>query len=88
MILPTLILAIMASFSAGGYSMLQEYLQQQTTSDTEKAQAHLTDCRNHSLENIVWIAGGFITTLVTMELAWKLARRQTKSSVTKPILTK
>ena len=25
-------------------------LQQQTTSDTEKAQAHLTDCRNHSLE--------------------------------------
>jgi hypothetical protein len=30
--------------------MLQEYLQLQTTSDTEKAQALLTDCRNHFLE--------------------------------------
>jgi len=40
------------------------------------------------IENIVWIVGGFITTLVTMELAWKLARRQTKKSITKPILIK
>jgi C1A family cysteine protease len=30
--------------------MLQHYWQQQIISDTEKAQAHLTDCRNHFLE--------------------------------------
>jgi hypothetical protein len=52
MVIAMLILTILAAafFSAGGYSMLQQYLQQQTTSDTEKAQAHLTDCRNHFLE--------------------------------------
>jgi hypothetical protein len=40
------------------------------------------------IENIGWIVVGFITTLVTMELAWKLARRQTKSSITKLVLMK
>ena len=52
MVIAMLILTILAAafFSAGGYSMLQQYLQQQTTSDTENAQAHLTDCRNHFLE--------------------------------------
>ncbi len=48
MIIAMLILTILvaAFFSGKGYSILQ----QQTTSDTEKAQAHLTDCRNHFLE--------------------------------------
>jgi len=32
--------------------MLQQYLQQQTTSETEKAQAHLTDCRKILLGTI------------------------------------
>jgi hypothetical protein len=35
------------------------------------------------IENIVWAIGGFITTLVTMELAWKLAGRHTKSQLLK-----
>jgi hypothetical protein len=43
MVIAMLILTILAvAFLSAGYSMLQEYLQQHTTSDTEKAQAHLT----------------------------------------------
>jgi hypothetical protein len=49
-IAPTLILLTLAiaSFSAGGYSMFQQYLQQ-TFSDSisDKAQVHSSDCRNH-----------------------------------------
>jgi hypothetical protein len=38
------------------------------------------------IESIVWIMTGFISTLVTMEIAWRLAKGHTrKVSVTKPI---
>ena len=38
------------------------------------------------IESIVWIMTGFISTLVTMEVAWKLPKAQArKVSVTKPI---
>jgi hypothetical protein len=38
------------------------------------------------IENIVWVTTGFISTLVTMELARRLAKRQTRNvSITKPI---
>ena len=37
------------------------------------------------IESIVWIMTGFTSTLVTMEVAWRLARaRVRKVSVTKP----
>jgi hypothetical protein len=39
------------------------------------------------IESIVWIMTGFISTLVTMEVAWRLAKTRTrKVSVTKPNL--
>jgi hypothetical protein len=39
------------------------------------------------IESIVWIMTGFISTLVTMEIAWRLAKGHTrKVSVTKPIV--
>jgi len=39
------------------------------------------------IESIVWIMTGFISTLVTMEVAWKLAKTHAgKVSVTKPNL--
>ena len=38
------------------------------------------------IESIVWIMTGFISTLVTMEVAWKLAKGQTRNaSTTKPV---
>lgn len=38
------------------------------------------------IEGIVWIMTGFISTLVTMEVAWRLAKAQTrKVSIGKPI---
>jgi hypothetical protein len=38
------------------------------------------------IESIVWIMTGFISTLVTMEVAWRLAKTHArKVSVTKPI---
>ena len=38
------------------------------------------------IESIVWIVTGFISTLVTMEVAWRLAKAQArKVSVTKPV---
>ena len=38
------------------------------------------------IESIVWIMTGFISTLVTMEVAWRLAKAQTrKVSIGKPI---
>jgi hypothetical protein len=38
------------------------------------------------IESIVWIMTGFISTLVTMEVAWRLAKaHERKVSVTKPI---
>jgi hypothetical protein len=41
------------------------------------------------IESIVWITTGFISTLITMEVAWKLARGQTKrTSINKPIAVK
>jgi hypothetical protein len=41
------------------------------------------------IENIVWVMTGFISTLVTMELAWRLAKGQTRNvSITKPIAMK
>ena len=37
------------------------------------------------IESIVWTVTGFISTLVTMEVAWRLAKAQArKVSVTKP----
>jgi hypothetical protein len=37
------------------------------------------------IESIVWIMTGFISTLVTMEVAWRLAKAHArKVSVTKP----
>jgi hypothetical protein len=30
------------------------------------------------IEGIIWITTGFISTLITMEVAWRLAREQTK----------
>jgi len=37
------------------------------------------------IENIVWVMTGFISTLITMELAWRLAKGQTRIvSITKP----
>ena len=54
--LPTLILAIVAaaSFSAGGYSMLQQYLQQQTADheifSKEGLQKHLAYCHDRFSE--------------------------------------
>jgi hypothetical protein len=32
------------------------------------------------IEGIVWIMMGFTSTLLTMEVAWRLARRQAKST--------
>ena len=40
------------------------------------------------IEGIGWIMAGFITTLVTLELGWRLAKRHTKQSVGKPTLMK
>ena len=41
------------------------------------------------IENIVWVMTGFISTLVTMELAWWLAKGQMRNvSITKPIAMK
>jgi hypothetical protein len=38
------------------------------------------------IESIVWIMTGFASTPVIMEVAWRLAKRQTrKASITKPI---
>jgi hypothetical protein len=30
------------------------------------------------IENIAWLMTGFVSTFVAMELAWRLARRQTR----------
>lgn len=38
------------------------------------------------IEDIVWVMSGFISTLVTMELSWRLAKGQTRN--TKPIAMK
>jgi len=39
------------------------------------------------IESIVWIMTGFTSTLLTMEVAWRLAKaRVRKVSVTKPIV--
>jgi len=41
------------------------------------------------IESIVWIMTGFISTLVTMEMAWRLEKTHArKESVTKPIAMK
>jgi hypothetical protein len=37
------------------------------------------------IESIVWITTGFISTLVTMEVAWRLAKAQTRKVSIKPI---
>jgi hypothetical protein len=37
------------------------------------------------IESIVWITTGFIATLVTMEVAWRLAKAQTRKVSIKPI---
>jgi hypothetical protein len=37
------------------------------------------------IEDITWIMTGFIATLLSMEVAWRLARRLAKASITKPI---
>jgi hypothetical protein len=38
------------------------------------------------IESIVWMATGFISTVITMEIAWRLARQQTKRTfINKPI---
>ncbi len=37
------------------------------------------------IESIVWIMTGFIPTLVTMEVAWRLAKAQTRKVSIKPI---
>lgn len=39
------------------------------------------------IESIVWIMTGFVSTLVTMEMAWRLAKGQAKrASVNTPIV--
>jgi len=41
------------------------------------------------IENIVWVMTGFISTLVAMEVGWRLAKAHArKVSVTKPIAMK
>ena len=41
------------------------------------------------IESIVWIMTGFISTLVTMEVAWRLSKAHArKVSVTKPTAMK
>jgi hypothetical protein len=41
------------------------------------------------IESIFLITTGFISTVITMEVAWKLAREQTKrTSINKPITMK
>lgn len=40
------------------------------------------------IEDIVWIMTGFIPTLVAMELAWRLARRQTRGESINKIVVK
>jgi hypothetical protein len=38
------------------------------------------------IESIVWIMTGFSSTLVTMEVGWRLAKAQTrKVSITRPV---
>jgi hypothetical protein len=37
------------------------------------------------IESVVWITTGFISTLVTMEVAWRLAKAQTRKVSIKPI---
>ena len=37
------------------------------------------------IESIVWITTGFISTLATMEVAWRLAKIQTRKVSIKPI---
>lgn len=38
------------------------------------------------IESIVWIMTGFVSTLVTMEVVWRLAKAHArKVSITKPI---
>ena len=37
------------------------------------------------IESIVWITTGFISTLVIMEVAWRLAKAQTRKVSIKPI---
>jgi hypothetical protein len=37
------------------------------------------------IENIVWALSGFISTLVAMEIGWRLASRQTKKPTSSPI---
>jgi len=38
------------------------------------------------IENVVWILGGFIGTLITMEASWRLASKQTKKSTRSPLI--
>jgi hypothetical protein len=41
------------------------------------------------IESISWIMTGFISTLVTMEVAWRFAKGQAKrATIAKPILMK
>lgn len=41
------------------------------------------------IDGIIWITTGFVSTLITMEVAWRLAREQTKrTSINKPIAMK
>jgi hypothetical protein len=41
------------------------------------------------IEGVLWIMTGFIPTLVSMELAWKLAKKRVReTSVNKPIAVK
>lgn len=39
-----------------------------------------------TIESVVWIITGFISTLIGMEIAWRLARKQAKRvSVNEPV---
>ena len=38
------------------------------------------------IESIVWITTGFISTLATMEVAWRLAKAQTRKVSIKPVV--
>lgn len=40
------------------------------------------------IKNVVWVLSGFIATLITMEVGWRLANKQTEKSISSPIMSR
>jgi len=40
------------------------------------------------IESVVWIVTGFIPTLITMEVGWRLTSKQTKKSISSPNMSR